>query len=175
MSCHRFQYLISTSDAPLSPADASFAAAHRASCSQCAQYERSMSGVVSALRAVPEAKTSDGFVADVMTRVRAGSPLHAGLWDRLLGMPVHSERRVYAFAGAAALCLMLLVGGFALHSGILPHSGAPAMMVASELPASGPGFEETQAMLQAQRYVAMAQPLSDDAGVQLVSYTPGDE
>jgi len=181
MSCQRFQYLTSTSDAPLSPADASFAAAHRASCPQCAQYERSMAGVVSALRAVPEARTNDAFVPSVMAQVRAESPVHAGLWDRLLGTPVHSERRVYAFAGAAALCLMLVVGGLAMRygvaprSGVLPRNDAPVTMVASDLPASGPGFEETKAMLQAQRYVAMAQPLSDDAGVQLVSYTPGDE
>jgi hypothetical protein len=181
MSCQRFQYLLSTSDAPLSPADASFAAAHRTSCPACAQYERAMSGIVSALRTVPEAPTSDAFVASVMAQVRAASPAPDGLWDRLLGTPAHGGRRAYALAGVAAFCLMLLVGGLALRHGIAPYSGhpsptdGPAARLVSDPPTSGPGFEETEAMLQAQRYVAMAQPLSDDAGVQLVSYTPGDE
>ena len=134
-----------------------------------------MAAIVSALRAVPAAKASDAFVANVMAQVRAGSPVHTGLWERLFGAPVVSERRVFAFAGAAALCLVLAVGGLALHSGVLPHSDTATKMVARDLPASGPGFEETQAMMQAQRYAAMAQPLSDDPGVQLVSYTPGEE
>ena len=175
MSCQRYQYLISTSETPLSPADASFAATHRASCPECAQYERSMAGMVVALRAVPAAQTSDAFVANVMAQVRAGRTAHVSLWERLLGTPVRSERRTYAFAGAAALCLVLAVGGFALHTGVLPLGNTPTMQVALDLPASGPGFEETQAMMQAQRYAAMAQPLSDDPGVELVSYTPGEE
>jgi hypothetical protein len=175
MSCQRFQYLISTSESSLSPADAVFVEAHRTTCAQCAEFERGMSGVVAALRAVPEAKTDDAFVSGVMARVRASDPIRASLWNRLLWTPMHSERRVYAFAGAAALCLVLAVGGFVLRSNVLSPSDAPASQVATYAPASGPGFEETKAMMQGQRYVAMAQPLSDDPGLQLVSYTPPDE
>jgi hypothetical protein len=173
MSCRRFQYIITTSpQAERSAEEAAFVETHRSACSACAGFEQRMHALEAALRAVPEQTAGPDFAPSVMARVRR-DPLRQGLWIRMFGpaAPAHALRHAYAVAGAAAFCLVLAVGGVVVHNAN-PERNSDVTVVAG---LAAPTFTDASDLVERNQFVAMSQPLSDDPGVQLVSYTPSEE
>ena len=175
--CKRFEYIVTTSPAPDWDLEAAeFAAAHRGACPKCAAFESEMTRLEGVLRAIPAVATGDSFVSAVMAGVRQTDPRAVGLWERMFGvLPQHSYRRGLALTSAAAVFVMLAVGGVAIRGrDAAPPPKAPAVTTVAELPA-GAAYDDVRDILQRHQSAAMSQPLSDDAGVRLVALSNVDE
>jgi hypothetical protein len=180
MSCRKFQYIITTTpEFDRAHGDAQFVDLHRVDCSTCAEFERRMFAIEQQLRAIPQAPTDDSFASAVMARVRTRAPQPVSLRERLLG-PAYGHRpsRAYAFAGAAALCALLAVGGMTMRGTMGRVTPAPNSVNIAQV--TGPDaadvdYGEVGDLVRGNQAVAMDQPLSDDPSLRLVSHSPSDE
>lgn len=140
MTCEQYTTLLSQRmDGELSPAQAKELEAHLAVCPLCRALAEELSALTASLRDLDELEAPEGFVDNVMARVRAES---AG--PKVI--PFFRRPQVKAMAGLAA-CAVLCVGLYS--AGLFPGreisaktamtASAPAMDApAAEAPAAAP-------------------------------------
>ncbi len=165
-SCQRCQYEVGTRarEAELPAA----VEAHLASCPECAQFARDCAATVAALAALGDLQAPQDFRVAVRERVRRDCQVSKRLAGReVWHMPVLPARQAYV--AAAALAVLIVVLGIAIHS-LMPATGmalGPAMV---QQPAGAAGGGHTmpasfvQPMLRQHQGMSSASPWHHDAG-----------
>ena len=153
---------------------------HLARCPACAQFARQMDSLTGHLHSLPSRPAPEDFALTVKRRMRVQQPKpRIGLIERIFGVHRAPTPRVspqvawtgVSVAAVVALAVGLLVGVPGGKSG----PPAPGPVVASHstaIEASLPIMDEI--MLRHRQY-SRSFALADDPGLNLISYSPGEE
>ncbi len=152
---------------------------HLAQCPACAQFARQMAVLSRHLHSLPRRQAPEGFALTVKQRMQEQEPKsRIGLIERLFGVhrppaPVISPQAAWAGIAVAvmALTIGLLVGIPGGKSG-LSAPGPIAASYATVPESSLPIMDEI--MLRHRQY-ARSLALTDDPGINLILYLPGEE
>lgn len=135
MTCEQYTVLLSQRmDGELPPAQAKELEAHLAVCPLCRALAEELSALTASLRDLDELEAPEGFVDNVMTRVRAES---AG--PKVI--PFFRRPQVKALAGlaaCAALCVGLYSAGLFPGRDVSAKTAMTAAAPAAEAPAAAP-------------------------------------
>lgn len=180
MDCREFQTVLFTSrSGDRAKADEAALVAHAATCAPCAQLREEMARLGAAVARMAGTTAPEGFTQAVMMRLeQAPERAGGGLWEWLFGASPVPGRAAQKLAAVAALALLLVSGGTYLgrtwHSGDGPAAAAYATTHAGPRTAGAIDQAKLDELISRHQAASKLQPLSDDEGMQLVSYSLGD-
>jgi len=153
------------------------ARAHLQQCADCWREAQSLATARKLLGQMTPGSAPEGFCDRVLARIAEVEAVHLSWPERALGWlwpRQHGPAWIRVVAMAAVL--MILVGGVAmLHGGLGSgmNSQPPAMIAAGSagITSVATRDEDLEAMVLRHQSLELMQPLSDDAGVHLISYT----
>jgi len=152
------------------------ARAHLQQCAECRREAKSLADTRRLLAQMPAEVAPEGFRDRVMARV-AEVQVERESWSEraVQWLWPRSQGPAWVRVVAVAAVLMILFGGVAvMHGRLGPATNIqpPAMIAAgSGIASSATRDEDVEAMVLRHQALELMQPLSDDAGVHLISYT----
>lgn len=143
--------------------------AHLASCPECAEFARDCAATVAALATLGDLQAPQDFRAAVRERLRCAPPANQRLPGReAWHMPVLPVRQAYV--AAAALAVLIVVLGIAIHS-LMPATGMVLGPVVVQQPVGPTGVGANampatfvQPMLRQHQGMSILSPWHHDAG-----------
>ena len=152
---------------------------HLAQCAACAQFARQMDSLTRRLQSLPRRQAPEGFALTVKRRMRVPGPKpRIGLVERIFGVdrapaPVVSPQ--VAWAGVSVAALVLVVGLFVGLPGGKSGPPAPGPIVASHSTAPETALPVMDEIMLRHRQYSRSATLTDDPGLNLILYSPGEE
>ncbi len=152
---------------------------HLRECQACARYVRQMTAITDSLRSLDTRRAPENFALMVTSRIKARRrKARAGWLQRVLGVqrpPAPLVSPQLAWGAASAVALVLVVGLFVSlpHQGssVAPTNGVLIVDNGKTLEVALPVMDEME--LRHRRY-SRSLAVTDDPGMNLVSYSPGE-
>ncbi len=152
---------------------------HLAECPACAQFARQMDSLTRHLHSLPRRQAPDDFATTVRRRVRVQQPKpRIGLIERIFGVhrvPTPLVSPQVAWAGVAVAIVALTVGLLVGVPGGKSGPPAPGLTVASHSTATEESMPVMEEIMLRHRQYSRSFGLTDDPGINLISYSPGEE
>ncbi len=152
---------------------------HLARCPACAQFVRQMDSLARHLHSLPSRQAPEDFALTVRRRMRVHGPKpRIGLIERIFGVHRAPTPRVspqVAWTGVSVAVVALAVG---LLVGIpVGKSGppTPGPIIASHPTATEASLPIMDEIMLRHRQYSRSFALADDPGINLISYSPGEE
>ncbi len=152
---------------------------HLAGCPLCALFARQMDSLTGHLHSLPRRPAPEGFVLTVKRRMRVQQPKpRIGLIERIFGVhraPTPLVSPQVAWTGVSVAVVALAVGLLVGVPGGKSGPPAPGPAIASHLPATEASLPIMDEIMLRHRQYNRSFPLADDPGLNLISYSPGEE
>jgi len=152
---------------------------HLAQCPECAQFTRQMDSLTRHLHSLPRRPAPADFATTVRRRVRAQQPKPGiGLIERILGVhraPAPLVSPQMAWAGVSVAIVALAVGLLVGVPGGKSGSPTPTRIVASPSTVTEASLPIMDEIMLRHRQYSRSFALTDDPGLNLISYSPGEE
>ncbi len=152
---------------------------HLARCPECAQFAREMDSLARHLHSLPHRPAPEDFTLTVKRRMRVREPKpRIGLIERIFGVHRAPTPRVspqVAWAGISVAVVALAVGLLVGVPGGRSGSHAPGPIAASPSTATEASLPIMDEIMLRHRQYSRSFDLADDPGLNLISYSPGEE
>ena len=154
---------------------------HLAQCPACARFARQMDLLTRHLHSLPRLGAPEGFALTVKRRMQVQEPKsRIGLLDRVFGVhraptPLVAPRVAWtgvSVAAIAALTVGLLVG---IPGGKPGPSASSKPIIASHSTVTETSLPIMEEIMLRHRQYSRSLALADDPGLNLISYSPGEE
>ncbi len=152
---------------------------HLARCPACTQFARQMDSLIQRLHNLPALQAPEGFALTVKRRVQVDeSRPRIGLIERIFGVhraPTPLIAPQVAWAGVSVAIVALAVGLFVGLPGDRFGPPAPGPIIASHSPATEASLPIMDEIMLRHRQYSRSFALTNDPGLNLISYSPGEE
>lgn len=152
---------------------------HLARCPACAQFARQMDSLTRHLHSLPHREAPENFALTVKRRMRVDEPRpRVGLIERIFGVdraPTPLVSPQVAWTGVSVAVVALAVGLLVGIPGGKSGPPAPGLIVASPSTATEASLPIMDEIMLRHRQYSRSFPLADDPGLNLISYSPGEE
>ncbi len=152
---------------------------HLARCPECAQFARQMDSLTRHLHRLPRRPAPEDFVLTVKRRMRVQEPKpRIGLIERIFGVhraPTPLVSPQVAWTGVSVAVVALAVGLLLGVPGGKSGPPTPGPIIASHSTATEASLPIMDEIMLRHRQYSRSFPLADDPGLNLISYSPGEE
>ena len=152
---------------------------HLAGCPACAQFARQMDSLARHLHSLPHRPAPEDFALTVKQRIRVREPRpRIGLIERIFGVHRAPTPRVspqVAWTGVSVAVVALAVGLLVGIPGGKSGPPVPGLIVASPSTATEASLPIMDEIMLRHRQYTRSFALTDDPGLNLISYSPGEE
>ncbi len=152
---------------------------HLAQCPACAQFARQMDSLTQHLHSLPRRPAPEDFTLTVKRRMRVQQPKpRIGLIERIFGVHRAPTPRVspqVAWTGVSVAVVALAVGLLVGVPGGKSGPPAPGPIVASPSTVTEASLPIMDEIMLRHRQYNRSFPLTDDPGLNLILYSPGEE
>ena len=152
---------------------------HLAQCPACALFARQMDSLARHLHSLPSRPAPEDFALTVKRRMRVQQHKpRIGLIERIFGVHRAPSRRVsprVAWTGVSVAVVALAVGLLVGVPGGKSGPPAPGLIVAGPSTGTEASLPVMDEIMLRHRQYSRSFPLTDDPGINLISYSPGEE
>jgi len=152
---------------------------HLVQCADCARFARQMDSLTQHLHSLPRRQAPEDFVLTVKQQMRVQQPKPGiGLIERIFGVhraPTPLVSPQVAWAGVSVAAIVLVVGLFVSLPGGRSGPSTPRLTVAPHLIATEASLPIMDEIMLRHRQYTRSFALTDDPGINLISYSPGEE